>query len=143
MIRPAQQNDVGGIVKLLNSTIGGTQNPDQISAWVDTPSTPVLVALNAGDLHGAVLGRIIDDEAEIYDVAVSPDHRRCGLGRGLVSAFIEHCQHHGVKAVFLEVRKGNQPAIQLYGNLGFSLQGERTDYYANGESALVLGWSIQ
>jgi len=142
MIRPARHSDVSDIVKLLDSAVGGVQDSDQIAAWIDTPSTPVIVAVKGHDLTGAVMGRIIEDEAEIYDVAVTHDHRRCGHGQRLISAFLGHCEQHGVTSVFLEVRKGNQPALHLYDKLGFSLQGERPAYYANGESALVLGWSI-
>jgi ribosomal-protein-alanine N-acetyltransferase len=43
-----------------------------------------------------------------------------------------------VTAVFLEVRPSNCAAQRLYRRLGFAVVGERRNYYANGESALVM-----
>ena len=42
------------------------------------------------------------------------------------------------KWFYLDVREGNQPALALYRKVGFTLDGRRRAYYANGEDALMM-----
>lgn len=78
-------------------------------------------------------------EAEIFNIAVLPELRRTGLGKGLLATVLDRLKGQGVRVVFLEVRTGNAPAIGLYEGLGFKRVGLRKKYYADtGEDALVL-----
>ena len=56
---------------------------------------------------------------EIAMVATHPDHRRKGLARKLVTQAIDHAKKLGAKMCVLEVRDINEPAYNLYRNLGF------------------------
>ena len=137
MIRPAQPDEVFGIVDLLALTIGGTQRPDQIGSWITNPDRVVLVD---SEIRGVILGLNLGSEAEITDVAVAPEHRRQGIGLALVKAFIGAITQRHVPSVFLEVRAGNAAAISLYSGEGFNTVGRRSGYYSDGEDALVLRW---
>ena len=53
-------------------------------------------------------------------VATSPDYRRRGLARQLVTAAINHAKELGAKLIVLEVLDINEPAYKLYRNLGFA-----------------------
>ena len=55
----------------------------------------------------------------IGNVAVHPDWRRRGIGRSLMRRAIEYASDLGARWVGLEVRAGNDPACQLYEQLGF------------------------
>ena len=143
MIRLATENEASAIQTLFKSTIGGTQDSNQIQAWIASPTATVIVDIEDTVLRGAIVGHAIQSEAEIYDIAVHEDHRRRQIGSGLVSAFITSCRQSGVNSVFLEVRKTNCPAISLYRKLHFSIRSERPRYYPDGESALLLEWSEQ
>ena len=45
----------------------------------------------------------------------------------------------GARYLTLEVRPSNEPALKLYGELGFEVVGVRPRYYSdNGEDALVM-----
>ena len=79
------------------------------------------------------------DEMEILNVGVRPDCRRRGLGRRLLGLVLQVCYRLGVRRSFLEVRRSNAAAQNLYAQFGFVVVGERKGYYPdNGEDALLM-----
>lgn len=68
------------------------------------------------------------DEAEILDVAVSPDWRRRGIAAALLTALIAQLPAE-IRRVLLEVRASNRAALSLYRKLGFHEDGLRKNYY--------------
>jgi ribosomal-protein-alanine N-acetyltransferase len=77
---------------------------------------------------GFALSRSVMDESELLLIAVAPDHRRRGIGRGLLDQFLDQARADGVTRVHLEVRDGN-PAIEMYRGAGFTAIGRRRNYY--------------
>ena len=77
---------------------------------------------------GFSLVRTVADEAELLLLAVTPSHRRRGIGHRLLDDFVDHARSGGVRRVHLEVRDGN-PAIEMYRSAGFSAIGRRRNYY--------------
>lgn len=77
---------------------------------------------------GFSLVRTVADESELLLIAVDPNHRRRGIGRGLLDHFLEQARSDGVGRVHLEVRDGN-PATAMYREAGFSSVGRRRNYY--------------
>jgi ribosomal-protein-alanine N-acetyltransferase len=82
---------------------------------------------------------IIMDEGHIGTFAVHPDFRRQGIGRRLLAQSLMESWKDGVRKVFLEVRRGNMAAQQLYRKFEFEDQGIRPRYYRDtGEDALLM-----
>jgi ribosomal-protein-alanine N-acetyltransferase len=83
-------------------------------------------------------------EAQLLNLSVVPEARRTGLGRALLSQFVDDAQRLGAEHVFLEVRVGNHGAIALYESAGFKAVARRVEYYppakrsAIREDALVM-----
>lgn len=78
-------------------------------------------------------------EMEVYNIAVSAELRRRGIGKKLLRLTLEAAARNGIARAILEVRASNSPAIALYRSLGFEQVGERKAYYHDtGEDALVL-----
>ncbi len=77
---------------------------------------------------GFALVRTVLDEAELLLLAVTPAHRRRGIGAALLRSVIADAELAGVRAMHLEVRAGND-AGRLYASQGFAQVGERRDYY--------------
>ncbi|MFN3469140.1 MAG: GNAT family N-acetyltransferase [Novosphingobium sp.] len=77
---------------------------------------------------GFFMGRRIVDEEELLLFAIAPAYRRQGLGHALLARFIADAQGHGMKRIFLEMRRGN-PAGFLYAAHGFREIGIRPAYY--------------
>ena len=98
-----------------------------------------LAAVGSTEILGYLIGRVIADEAEILNLAVTPDARRRGIASALLRAGLDYCTRQGVVAVFLEVRESNQQARALYLSQGFRAVGQRAGYYRNPpEDAMVL-----
>lgn len=82
-------------------------------------------------------------EVQILDVAVDLPFRGMGFAQKLVRlAAIEGIQKDAKRAV-LDVRKSNQPAIQLYQKLNFSIAHVRKAFYSDGEDAYQMELSLQ
>ncbi len=82
---------------------------------------------------------LVLDEVHIGTIAVHPDHRHEGVGKCIMLHALNGAAEEGATLAYLEVRRGNQPAIQLYQDIGFQVVGERKKYYQdNGEDALLM-----
>ena len=104
---------------------------NELSLW--------LVAVEGETVLGYVGSQTVPDSTDILNVAVSPDHRGCGIGRALLTELEQRLRQQGVTEVLLEVRPSNAPAIALYTSLGFVQVGRRPNYYLNPrEDALIL-----
>ncbi len=90
---------------------------------------------------GFVMGRAVDDEAEILTLAVIPAARGRGLGRALIQILATHAQAMGAASLFLEVGHDNPAALALYAGVGFERVGQRKGYY-DGRDAWVLKTSL-
>jgi ribosomal-protein-alanine N-acetyltransferase len=77
-------------------------------------------------------------KGHIVSVAVLPEYRRKGLGQALVNEAMENMKLYKVKQCYLEVRKSNMPAIDLYKNLDFNISRTIRGYYADGEDAYLM-----
>ena len=98
-----------------------------------------LVAMEGETLAGYIGSQISYGEADMMNVAVSPDHRRKGIGEKLILALMEELKARECISLALEVRASNAPAIALYEKLGFGQIGLRKNYYRNPkEDALIL-----
>ncbi len=88
-----------------------------------------LVAERDGQVLGYAGCQTVLDEGYITNVAVSPDCRREGVGRALMSGLLERAGERGLSFVTLEVRASNLPAIGLYKGMGFKKAGVRKKFY--------------
>jgi [ribosomal protein S18]-alanine N-acetyltransferase len=80
-------------------------------------------------------------ESHVMNVCVSPTVQRQGYGLKMMNRLIDVAGGHHVETMLLEVRPSNEPALNLYRNMGFNEIGTRKDYYPakNGrEDALIL-----
>ncbi len=80
---------------------------------------------------------IVYDEAHILDIAVRPGLRRRGVATWLFEHVLKMLKEAYVRGVFLEVRRSNSAAINLYKKFGFRETYERKKYYGD-EDALVM-----
>ncbi|MEE6132189.1 GNAT family N-acetyltransferase [Priestia sp. GS2] len=67
------------------------------------------------------LGSVVVEQGYgcISNVVVHAKHRRKGIAKELVSALVQCAQRQEADYVYLQVVKGNQPAVDLYEKLGF------------------------
>lgn len=90
-------------------------------------------------LAGILALWLIIDEAHIGTIAVHPEFRQLGIGRRLLAEALLGAAADGAEMSFLEVRRGNIPAQNLYMSFGYVQAGVRPRYYRdNGEDALLM-----
>jgi ribosomal-protein-alanine N-acetyltransferase len=117
--------------------------PDPVSSTAPAQSRTVLVVEQEGTVVGFIVGRQVDEEWEIENIAVTGSARRCGLGSRLVGELLDLVRSRGGKTVFLEVRESNRAARSLYEKWAFLEVGRRKMYYENpAEDALVLKFNF-
>ncbi len=101
-----------------------------------------LVAESDQRVVGYIGYRSVLDEADITNVAVSPDLRRHGIGHELLERLLSLAGQKGICTIFLEVRISNTAAITLYQHAGFRACGQRKNYYTEPEEdALLMSYS--
>jgi ribosomal protein S18 acetylase RimI-like enzyme len=114
----------------------GSPHPDRINAQLRAPLSWFLFQMLRVTLtRPAVLWQLVtsvlstsnqtaqqsDDTMELTYIGVSPAHQGKGIGRQLLSAFIEASRANGFRSIVLSVEKENPPAIQLYKEAGFRI----------------------
>jgi ribosomal-protein-alanine N-acetyltransferase len=107
------------------------------------------VALIAADestdspVQGFLIARCLPEEWEIENIAVDAQHRRRGIGSGLIHKLLAEARKAGVAGIILEVRESNRLAARLYESIGFKLEGLRKNYYQDPqEDALLFRISV-
>lgn len=81
----------------------------------------------------------IPPEGELCDIAVDGSMRRQGIGGRLIGSFLTYASERGITDVYLEVRRSNSTASELYRKYGFDPIGIRKDYYSSPrEDAIVM-----
>lgn len=99
----------------------------------------LLVAEYKGEVAGYAVFWAVLDQGELGNVAVDESFRGRGIGSKLIRAVLERAHERGVHEVFLEVRKSNVRAQELYKSFGFLEVGRRKNYYLEPlEDALVM-----
>jgi ribosomal-protein-alanine N-acetyltransferase len=94
------------------------------------PKAGIIVG-HAGIMHTPTYGHITT-------LAVSPAHRRQGIGELLLLALIEQAYDLGVRRLELEVRTSNIQAQSLYTKYGFIATRIEEHYYPNNDEAAVI-----
>ena len=127
-------DDLDGVMDVMETAFGDrfgeAWTRSQCAGILPMAGVSLMVARNGngGSPVGFSLYRSVVDESELLLLAVAPDHRRRGIGSGLLHQFLEQARRDGANRVHLEVRDGN-PAVELYRAAGFTPVGRRRNYY--------------
>ena len=139
MIETMTQTHVAQIAQLEKLCFSDPWSEKSIATELDCWLSCWLVALDGEQVIGYVGSQTVIDESDMMNIAVHPEHRRQGVAEALVEKLSEALRQRGSKALTLEVRVSNDPAIRLYEKLGFVQVGKRPNYYRNPrEDALIL-----
>lgn len=105
-------------------------------AQVDTDDKSVVA--------GSTVVWVVVDEMHIGTIAVDESFRRMGIASALMEAIHQQAKEEGLLKVYLEVRKSNLPAQNLYRKFGYEIVGVRKGYYAdNHEDALLMEYQVE
>lgn len=167
IIRDANPNDVGQIVKLERLAFSQPWSAEAFAHELSLPFSRTIVATTASDLDpgrtsvrltswGGSVGErnpvtgvgesligflcrwLVADECHILNIAVHPEARREGIGTLLMGEAIAEAIAKKTAIITLEVRRSNIAARGLYRNLRFEERRVRKNYYSPGEDAIVM-----
>ena len=102
---------------------------EALESEIDNENALFLVAHSGKEVLGYVGCIFVLGEGSITNVAVSPKFRRMGVGDALICALIKNAKEMNADSIFLEVRKSNDPAQNLYKKHGFDACGLRKNFY--------------
>ena len=124
-------------------SLGTGWGPSAFRDALESHQDKLWVAMDEATLQGFLVTRVVAKEAELLNIVVGTGARRQGIGRGLMTCWLEQMAQESVERLFLEVRVSNIAAITLYKDLGFAGVGKRPDYYKPDlEDALVMARSL-
>lgn len=78
---------------------------------------------------GYVCARIIYEEAQISNIAVSLSYRRQGIATELLDELANFAREQNCERCELEVNTANNPAVALYKKCGYEIVGTRPNFY--------------
>ena len=148
-VRRGTAADLPAVLELVGVCVDAPRWPP--SAWKDllggttdeSPGQARLVLIlpdSARVLRGILVATSVVGITELESVLVRPESRRQGVGRALLEAWLASAATAAAVGAQLEVRESNLPARELYGRLGFLVQGRRASYYHHPvEDALLMG----
>lgn len=128
-IVPMERSHVGAVAELEKTCFSAPWSEASIGSELENPLSLWLVAVCDQTVLGYVGSQTVLDEADMMNLAVSPQARRQGIGRDLVMNLMEALKSRGVRCLTLEVRASNGGALALYDSLGFREVGIRPGYY--------------
>lgn len=105
-----------------------------------------LVVESEGQIIGHCMLMLVAGEASILIFTVDQAQQGKGIGRLFLQSLVQFAQQQHCDTLFLEVRKSNHRAFQLYLTEGFCEVGIRKNYYptAQGrEDAIVMVLDLQ
>lgn len=102
-----------------------------------------LIASAGRRMAGFLVSRVVpgverEPDAELYNIAVSPEFQQRGCGDLLLSKLIEKLAAKGVNFLWLEVRESNFAAISFYKKHGFQAEVTRRNFYSDPQENAVI-----
>ncbi len=138
-IRVFGEADVAAATEILKASQEAAQWTEwgfkELLAW---RGVVALISEDKGKVIGFAVGRQMEEEAEILNLAVHLLKRREGEGGELLQAVMKEFRARQVSRVFLDVRESNDNAIAFYTKHGFLKTGRRANYYRDPKEAAIV-----
>lgn len=138
-IVPMSAEHIDALAELERRCFAEPWSPEALRQELDNPCANFLVAVRGGKTTGYIGLFIAEDDCSVANIAVSPELRRLGTARALLTESLRLARERGCRYVTLEVRRSNKAAAALYESCGFVCAGVRRGFYRKpDEDALVM-----
>ncbi|MBO99321.1 MAG: ribosomal-protein-alanine N-acetyltransferase [Chloroflexi bacterium] len=87
---------------------------------------------------GYISGLLVCDDLNILNLGIDEKYRNRGFGYQLLNYLIENKRKIKLTNIFVELRKTNTLAFNLYLKQGFKVYSERKNYYSNPNEDAIL-----
>jgi [ribosomal protein S18]-alanine N-acetyltransferase len=123
---------------LIEQGLTWSWTPARVQHFISGSESSVVVARREQRIAAFAIMHFGDDVAHLNLLAVSPEHRRQGLGSQLMEWLTKTAIEAGVFRINLELRTHNEGARIFYARLGFDQLGIVQGYYQGREAALRM-----
>lgn len=145
MLRKMARDDVPAMLVIEQAAQGAPWTEDTFKICFEQNFEGWVLEIDEQIAGYIVLG-MQADECHILNLCIARKFQRQGHGRTLLEYGMREAKQRGIAIAYLEVRRSNSRAINLYSKLHFRMIGERRDYYqtVNGpEDALIFAVSLK
>ena len=134
------EDDIRDVLKVDQATFSASWTEDIFKhEVVDNQHAHYFVVEAEGDIIGYAGLWIVEDDAQVTNIALLRKFRGYKIGEKLFGFAVQHAVKHGVTRLSLEVRVSNIIAQKMYRKFGLVPGGIRKNYYSdNGEDAIVM-----
>ena len=140
MIRKANKDDISSIVEIELELF--PDNPWPKSSFFYEMYTNPFAKVFVYELDDVVVGYvdvwITFEKAQVANIGVRKAYQGRGIGQELLDKAIEIANSKNCENISLEVRVGNEKAINLYEKNDFINVATRKNYYENGDDAFLM-----
>ena len=137
-IRIAQQSDINLIHKIEESVFkNDSWSLEMICDELNNKKSHQTFLIEQQKIIiGYCMTRLGFNESHLINMAIDKPYQKKGFGEILLDYFLNTVPKKS--SVFLEVKHGNFPAINLYLEAGFKKISTRDRYYSDGSDAIVM-----
>lgn len=141
MIRKMTVEDLPVIEKIEQACFNDPYRMDQYEYEInDNPVASLYVYEKEGQIVGFIDFWITFEACQLCKLAVSESERGQGIASEMIDYMVDYAIEQDCEAIFLEVRKSNEIAQNLYEKHDFLVMNVRKEYYPdNYEDAIVMG----
>lgn len=127
------------IYNILSRSFSNPWSVDTINTLLLSDNAVCFGVFEGDTLAGYLALEWVLDEGSLSDIAVLPEYRQKGIAKILMQSLFAEAQKRNLQFITLEVREGNNPAINLYQKFGFEAVGKRPGYYKDpAEDAILM-----
>lgn len=136
-----QQEDIKEVLYIERRSFISPWSKRLFEETISSPLSTNLIIKKGEAIISYFIMYYVADEVHILNLAVHPDYRHQGYGTKLLNYVLTNFKQEKDIEFFLEVRKSNSIAINLYRKFGFEIIGKRRRYYSEtNEDALVMSF---
>jgi ribosomal-protein-alanine N-acetyltransferase len=139
VIIPMRGGHIPDVLEIERASFGMPWSRNGFLSVITNPDALAYAAIIDEKVAGYVCAFIIGEDSEILKLAVRPEFRGRGIAKALNTRCIKSLKEARCQQVYLEVRRTNSAAINMYEGFGCRGVGVRKSYYSSPvEDALVM-----
>tara|TARA_B100001250_G_scaffold388828_1_gene387412 strand:+ start:2244 stop:2684 length:441 start_codon:yes stop_codon:yes gene_type:complete len=137
IMRKANHSDINSIFGIEKDVFKEENwSYNMIHSSISDITTTTYVIEELENIVAYCMVKITENEFEIINFVVAPLFQRKGRGELILDFFLKQIPINS--SVFLEVKKSNAAAINLYNSTGFQIINIQYNYYKDGSDAFVM-----
>lgn len=141
IIRKMEMKDVDQVIEVEQNSFATPWTTDIFyQELIDNQHAHYFVVEVDGKIAGYIGTWAVFEDAQITNIAISPEYRGKRLGEKLFGYTVHYLLNIGATRLSLEVRQSNIPAQRLYRKFGLVPGGIRKNYYTDNQEDAIVMW---